>query len=526
MIRVRQVKAKIKDDKKEIIKKVANKLKINKEEIEDIIIRKRSLDARDKANIIYVYEVDVKLKNENKVLKIKNKDIFKAPNEEYIFKVTGTKRLEHRPVIIGTGPAGLFCGYMLAQYGYKPILLERGEKVEDRIKTVEKFWTTGILNKESNVQFGEGGAGTFSDGKLNTLIKDKMYRDKKVLKIFVESGAPEEILYENKPHIGTDLLRGIVKNLRNKITKMGVEIRYNSCLTNIDIENGKVRSIEINNNETLKTDIIVLAIGHSARDTFRMLNTKDIQMNPKPFAIGVRIQHNQKMINNSQYGANNEDLPAASYKLTYRASNGRGVYTFCMCPGGFVVNSSSEENGLAINGMSNFKRDEQNANSAIIVTISPEDFGKESLSGIEFQEQLEKKAFEKGKGKIPVQLFGDFKENKKSERFGEIEPVMKGEYKFSNLQDIFPKYINDSLIEAIIEFNKKIKGFAKEDAILAAIESRTSSPIRINRDENGESNIKGIYPCGEGAGYAGGITSSAIDGIKIAEQISKKYINF
>ena len=307
---------------------------------------------------------------------------------------------------------------------------------------------------------------------------------------------------------------------------MGGEIRYNSCLTNIDIENGKVRSIEINNNETLKTDIIVLAIGHSARDTFRMLNTKDIQMNPKPFAIGVRIQHNQKMINNSQYGANNEDLPAASYKLTYRASNGRGVYTFCMCPGGFVVNSSSEENGLAINGMSNFKRDEQNANSAIIVTISPEDFGKESLSGIEFQEQLEKKAFEKGKGKIPVQLFGDFKENKKSERFGEIEPVMKGEYKFSNLQDIFPKYINDSLIEAIIEFNKKIKGFAKEDAILAAIESRTSSPIRINRDENGESNIKGIYPCGEGAGYAGGITSSAIDGIKIAEQISKKYINF
>ena len=295
-------------------------------------------------------------------------------------------------------------------------------------------------------------------------------------------------------------------------------------MTDIKIENGKIQGIEINKNEFLRTDVLVLAIGHSARDTFRMLNTKNIQMSSKPFAIGVRIQHKQTMINSSQYGEKfGKVLPPASYKLTYKSTNGRGVYTFCMCPGGYVVNSSSEEKCLAINGMSNYKRDTQNANSAVIVTVSPEEFGKDALSGLEFQEKLEELTYKKGDGKIPVQLYKDFKENKISEKFEDVEPIMKGGFEFANLREIFPEYITKSLIEGIQDFDKKINGFACDDAILAAIESRTSSPIRIIRDENGESNIKGLYPCGEGAGYAGGITSSAIDGIKIAEHIASVF---
>jgi len=526
MIRIRQVKANINASNEELIKNIADKLKIKHEEIVEYTIKKKSLDARDKQDIHYVYEFDVKVKDENKILKRKSKDILKSPNEEYIFNITGTKKLEHRPIIIGAGPAGLFCGYMLAKYGYRPIIIERGEPVDDRIKTVEKFWQTGELNKESNVQFGEGGAGTFSDGKLNTLVKDKMFRNKKVLEIFVEAGAPEDILYINKPHIGTDLLRDIVKNLRNKIIQMGGEFKFNSCLTNINIENGKIKSIEINHNEIINTEVLVLAIGHSARDTFRMLNNNKIEMSAKSFAIGVRVQHKQDMINKSQYGENNfPELPTASYKLTYKASNGRGVYTFCMCPGGFVVNSSSEQNRLAINGMSNFKRDEENANSAVIVTITPDDFGEEALDGLKFQERLEEITYQKGNGKIPVQLFGDFKENKISKEFKDVKPVIKGDYNFTNLQEIFPEYITDSLIEAISEFDKKLKGFSNDDTILAAIESRTSSPVRIQRNESGQASIIGVYPCGEGAGYAGGITSAAMDGIKIAECIGNNYFN-
>ena len=524
MIRVRQIKTKINSSKQDIIKKIANKLKINEKEIEEIKIKKKSIDARDKNNILNVYECDVKIKNEEQILKRKSQDIFKSPVEEYKFKITGTKKLENRPVVVGSGPAGLFCSYMLAKYGYRPIIIERGEKIEERVKTVEKFWNTGVLNKNSNVQFGEGGAGTFSDGKLNTQVKDKFFRNQKVLEIFVEAGAPEEIMYDNKPHIGTDLLRDVVINLRNKIIQMGGEFRFNTCMTDIKIENGTIQGIETNKNEFLRTDVLVLAIGHSARDTFRMLNTKNIQMSGKPFAIGIRIQHKQTMINNSQYGEKfGKVLPPASYKLTYKATNGRGVYTFCMCPGGYVVNSSSEEKRLAINGMSNYKRDTQNANSAVIVTVSPEDFGKDALSGLEFQEKLEELTYKKGDGKIPVQLYKDFKENKISEEFKDIEPIMKGDFEFANLREIFPEYIAKSLIDGIQDFDKKIKGFACDDAILAAIESRTSSPIRIIRDEYGESNIKGLYPCGEGAGYAGGITSSAIDGIKTAELIASVF---
>lgn len=524
MIRVKQVRVNLNIEEKELKKIIAKKLKIRENEILNFIIKKKSLDSRNKKDIHYIYEFDITVKNENKILNKNLKDVSKTPDEKYIFNIAGTKRLKYRPIIVGSGPAGLFCAYMLAKHGYKPLILERGEKVEQRVLTVEKFWKTGKINKESNVQFGEGGAGTFSDGKLNTLVKDKMNRNKEVLKIFAEAGAPEEILYVNKPHIGTDLLRNVVKNLRQKIIEMGGKFRFNSCLTNINIKDGAIESIEVNNGEQIKTDILVLAIGHSSRDTFRMLNKNKLEMIPKPFAVGVRVQHKQEMINQSQYGEiYSQNLPVASYKLTYKSSSGRGVYTFCMCPGGFVVNSSSEESRLAINGMSNFKRDEKNANSAVIVTVTPEDFGNNCLDGLKFQEELERKAYEKGVGKIPVQLFSDFKQNKVSTKFLDVKPVIKGEYKFTNLREILPEYISSSLIEAVTEFDNKIKGFAKDDTILAAVESRTSSPIRILRNEEGQSNIKGIYPCGEGAGYAGGITSSAMDGIKIAECIANSY---
>lgn len=526
MIRIRQINVAIDEDENELITKCAKKLKTNKENIEEYKIVKKSIDARDKQNIVFCYEVDIKAKNEDEILrKNKSKDIFEASNTQYEFKITGKQKMKNRPVIVGSGPAGLFCGYMLASYGYKPIIIERGEQIEKRVKTVETFWKEGNLNKESNVQFGEGGAGTFSDGKLNTLVKDKMGRNKKVLEMFVEAGAPNEILYLNKPHIGTDLLRNVIINLRNKIINMGGDIRYNSCLTNIEIQDSHIKSIEINNNEKIETEVLILAIGHSARDTFRMLNKNEIKMEPKPFAVGVRVQHPQEKINYSQYGNFKDILPPATYKLTYHSSNGRGVYSFCMCPGGYVVNASSEDRRLAINGMSNHSRDSKNANSAIVVTVTPNDFNGNLFGGLEFQEKLEEKTYEIGKGKIPIQTLKDFMENKKTEKIGSVELEMKGDYSLANLNEILPDYIAESLKEAFINFDKKIKGFADGDAILAAIETRTSSPVRILRDELGQSNIKGIYPAGEGAGYAGGIMSAAMDGLKVAESIAKLYSN-
>ena len=526
MIRIRQINVAIDEDENELITKCAKKLKTNKENIEEYKIVKKSIDARDKQNIVFCYEVDIKAKNEDEILrKNKSKDIFEASNTQYEFKITGKQKMKNRPVIVGSGPAGLFCGYMLASYGYKPIIIERGEQIEKRVKTVETFWKEGTLNKESNVQFGEGGAGTFSDGKLNTLVKDKMGRNKKVLEMFVEAGAPNEILYLNKPHIGTDLLRNVIINLRNKIINMGGDIRYNSCLTNIEIQDSHIKSIEINNNEKIETEVLILAIGHSARDTFRMLNKNKIKMEPKPFAVGVRVQHPQEKINYSQYGNFKDILPPAAYKLTYHSSNGRGVYSFCMCPGGYVVNASSEDRRLAINGMSNHSRDSKNANSAIVVTVIPNDFNGNLFGGLEFQEKLEEKTYEIGEGKIPIQTLKDFMENKKTEKIGSVELEMKGDYSLANLNEILPDYIAESLKEAFINFDKKIKGFADGDTILAAIETRTSSPVRILRDELGQSNIKGIYPAGEGAGYAGGIMSAAMDGLKVAESIAKIYWN-
>ncbi len=519
MIRVRNIKIKYeKDNYNEIMTKLSLKLKINKNAILSFKINKKSLDARRKPNLYYIYELDVSVKNENIA---NNADIFKTPIEKYEFKVTGTEKMKHRPVIIGSGPAGLFAAYLLAYNGFRPIVVERGEKIEDRINTVDKFWKTGKLNPNSNVQFGEGGAGTFSDGKLNTLVKDKNFRMKKVFETFVKYGANEDIMYLNKPHIGTDILSKVIINMRNDIINMGGTFKYNSIFTNLITENNKVKGIEINNKEILECDNVVLAIGNSSRDTFEMLYKSKVLMEAKPFAVGIRLQHPQQMINKAQYGIS--DL-TASYKLTTNI-NGRGVYSFCMCPGGYVINASSEDNHLAINGMSYHHRDSENANSAIIVTVGPNDFGYNPLDGIKFQRELEKNAFDVGKGKIPVQLFKDFKDNIVSTSFKEVRPLFKGDFKFANLNDILPKYISQSLKEAITNFGTKIKGFDRDDTILAAMESRTSSPIRIIRDEQFMSNIKGLYPCGEGAGYAGGITTSAMDGLKVAEMIMTIYNN-
>lgn len=529
MIRVRQIEVNVlNDSEEELLNSTARKLKINPKNIKKIKINKQSIDARHKPNINYIYEVDIEVLNEDNILKYnKSNDILKTPDESYKFKAIGTKKLNHRPIVVGSGPAGLFAAYNLAKNGYKPIIIERGEDVDNRSKTVENFWQNNILNLNSNVQFGEGGAGTFSDGKLNTLVKDPDYRCKEVFNIFIKNGANPKIGYVNKPHIGTDMLREIVKNIRKEILKMGGTIRYNTCLTNIIVKDNILNQIEVNNNELIDTDIIVLAIGHSARDTFKVLYDKKLSMDPKPFAVGIRISHPQKLINKSQYGViEHSVLENASYKLTYHSTNNRGVYTFCMCPGGYVVNASSENSRLAINGMSNSTRDTKTANSAIVVTISPDDFGNNPLDGMYYQRKLEEKAYNIGKGLIPVQLYKDYKENKISKSFKSVEPIFKGNTNFANINEIFSKDINDAIKEAIEYFNNKIKGYSNDDVILAAIESRTSSPIRLNRDENGISNIKGIYPCGEGAGYAGGITSAAMDGLKISENIMKKYQRF
>ena len=529
MLRIRQIKIPLDKDNDEFLYNAISKiLKVKRDNLSNLIIVKKSLDARRKDNVHYVYEVDVSLVNEEKILKMnRSNDILKTPDEIYIFSSVGTKEIINRPVIVGSGPAGLFCAYVLAENNYKPLIIERGASVDERVEIIENFWKTGKLDVNTNVQFGEGGAGTFSDGKLNTLVKDRANRGRKVFDIFIENGAPDEIRYINHPHIGTDLLREVIKNIRNKIISMGGEFRYHTTLTNLIVDNNELTAIEVNNNEIIPCNSLVLAIGHSARDTFEMLNNFNLDMQAKPFAIGVRIEHLQKLINENQYGKElSKILPPASYKLTYTTTKNRGVYSFCMCPGGFVVNASSEEGRLAINGMSNHKRDEVNANSALVVTVSPDDFGNDPLSGINYQRELEKVAFNKGAGNIPIQLYKDFKINRVSTEFEEITPCMKGNYTFSNLNEILPDYVIEALKEAIPVFDKKIPGYANGSCVLSAIESRTSSPVRIPRNDEGESNIVGLFPCGEGSGYAGGITTAAMDGLKIAEAVARKYKAF
>ncbi len=524
MIRIPQLKLHIHHTEQELKKAIQKELRLSLDTF-SYTIKKRSIDARKKQELHFVYAIDVDLteKEEKRVL-AKGKFLL-SPKEEYSFTPSGTKRLNYRPVIIGAGPAGLFCSYFLAKHGFAPIIIERGEPMEQRMERVEQFWQDGILHPESNVQFGEGGAGTFSDGKLNTMVKDPSGRIRKVLEIFVEHGAPEEILYLNKPHIGTDNLRHVIVSMRKYMETMGAEFRFSSKVTDILLhEDGTLKGVEINHSEQLLCEVVVVAIGHSARDTFEMLSTKPLTMEQKDFAIGVRIEHPQEMIGYSQYGEAFKKLPPADYKLTYQTSLGRGVYSFCMCPGGFVVNASSEQGRMVVNGMSNHARNEKNANSAIIVTVTKEDFEREGftgpLAGVQFQRKWEELAYAEGNGKIPLQLFGDLLRGQKSDTIGEIIPTTKGQYTLADLRNCLPEYVIENLKEAILAFDKKINGFAREDAVLLGIETRTSSPIRILRSEQLQSNIEGFYPCGEGAGYAGGITSASVDGIKVFEAIS------
>lgn len=521
------------DDTEVLKHKTARLLKIKESDIASIQILKHSIDARKKPQIFQVYSLGIKLNRlaeDTVVKKCKNVNVMISEQVEYHFPEAGTKKLSKRPVIIGMGPAGLFCGYMLALHGYRPILLERGCDVETRTKDVEEYWQGGILKADSNVQFGEGGAGTFSDGKLNTLVKDKNGRNKEVLRIFVHAGAPEEILFENKPHIGTDILKKVVVSMREEIIQNGGEVRFESKVTALKTENEKVTGVVINGKEEIQTNHVVLAIGHSARDTFLYLNSIHLPMESKSFAVGMRVEHPQELINEVMYGKEHGmELPAAPYKLTAKTSMDRGVYSFCMCPGGYVVNASSEEGRIAVNGMSYSDRSSRNANSAIIVQVTPNDFGAEGpLAGVEFQRRLEEKAFMAGNGKVPVQYYEDYVKDKESEETPNYQkPCIKGKYAYTNLRGILPEECEKAFIEGMEHFDKVIPGFAAKDAILAGIESRTSSPVRIHRDENLQSPaIKGLYPCGEGAGYAGGITSAAMDGIYIAEKIAECYAPF
>lgn len=547
MIRINQVKIRCEHTEEQLIKKVAELLHIPVGDIEEFIIVRQSIDARKKPEIFYSYTVEVKVKKEEKVLEgaLKRKggreQIEKSHRVIYEFPKPGAGKQLHPTVIVGAGPAGLFCAYFLALHGYKPILLERGRAVELRSADVEEFWQTGKLKPNSNVQFGEGGAGTFSDGKLNTLIKDKEGRNRAVLETFVKFGAKESILYDAKPHIGTDVLCKVVKNMREEILRLGGEVYFESQVTDIILEQkadscgqytGRVAAVVINGRESLPCEQLVLAIGHSARDTFSMLYEKQIPMEAKAFAVGLRVVHPQEMINLSQYGKKEPGrLGAAPYKLTAQAGNGRGVYSFCMCPGGYVVNASSEEGHLAVNGMSYSGRDGQNANSAIIVAVTPKDYGSEHpLAGIAFQRQLEERAYRLGNGNIPAQRYGEFKACVERRNVppvrGGFEPDCKGAYEWADVSAILPSECNQAFVEGMEAFGQRIKGFNRPDTVLLGVESRTSSPVRIHRESNMQSLVAGLYPCGEGAGYAGGITSAAMDGIRAAEAIAEEFAPF
>ncbi len=520
-LKVSNIKLSIDEKEQKAFEKAIKIAGIHSDDVIEKKILKYSIDARKKPEINKIYTVLFKVENYNKT----RKNVTVTDKEKkYDFAPTGTCSIKKRPIIVGFGPAGMFCGYMLAKYGYKPIIIERGSRVDERIKKVNAFWNGEKLDTSCNVQFGEGGAGTFSDGKLNTGIKDKENRIGFVLNTFVKFGANPKIEYDAKPHIGTDVLSEVVKNMRHAIEDMGGTFYFDTTVSEILLKNGRVNGVKLSNEEVIDTDICLLAIGHSARDTFEMLNRLNIPMEGKPFAMGVRVEHPQKMINKSQYDFEDNRLGAANYKLTYKTKKDRGVYSFCMCPGGFVVNASSEEKEIAVNGMSYSKRDGENANSAIVVALSPKDFrSSHPLAGMWLQRDIEKAAYKQGKGNIPLQTYGDFKKKIKSEKIGKIIPQIKGEYTMADINKVLPDFVCEALVEGIDYFGKVIDGFNNEDTVLSAPESRTSSPVRIIRNDDFESEIKGLYPIGEGAGYAGGITSAAIDGIKAFEALAKKY---
>ncbi len=517
MIRINNIRVNIGEDAGKIKNDLALSLGLT-----DIKISKKSIDARKKGDIHYVYSFDAFSDNEDALLRNKRFNIIKRDKYEYIFPTR--KKLRKAPVIVGAGPAGLFAGLILAQNGYEPVILERGKCVDERIKDVENFWSGDNLDPESNVQFGEGGAGAFSDGKLTTNIKDP--RIEKVLEEFVKHGAPEEILYLSKPHIGTDKLRNTVKSIRSEIISLGGEVRFENCFSGFETENGSISGIYAKSGGQtyfIDTDNVILAAGHSARDTMYMLRDKGVRMERKPFSVGCRIEHLQETISKSQYGNVYKQLPPADYKTAVRLSDGRSVYTFCMCPGGFVIQSASEKGRIVTNGMSNFARGGTNANSAVLVNVTPQDFpGNDVLAGIEFQRKIEEKAFIYGGSnyKAPAQLVGDFLADIPSAHGGNIIPSIKPGVRWGSMNEILPDFVVNSMKEGIILMNNRIAGFAGYDAVLTAPETRSSSPVWLMRNRDTmQLNIKGLYSAGEGGGHAGGITSAAVDGIKCAEQL-------
>ncbi|MEI7620192.1 MAG: FAD-dependent monooxygenase [Candidatus Falkowbacteria bacterium] len=526
MIRIEEVTLELNDDEEILKSKISQILGLPEKEIIKYNIVKKNIDSRQKRNILFVYSLDVEVEDPEAIKSWDGRHRVRK-HEPFVYqeKIIN-KEIDKKIVVVGSGPCGLFTTLLLAKAGLKPLMIERGKNIDSRVEDVESFTQDGNFNPKSNIQFGEGGAGTFSDGKLYTLINDP--RSKYIFSELVKAGAPEEIAWSGTPHIGTDKLRQVIKNIRKKIIKLGGEIRFETCLTDLEIEKDKVVAIVLNGEEKILVDDLILATGHSARDTYQMLYDRKLKMEAKAFSIGLRIEHQAEMINKSQYGIfyNHPKLGTAKYKLVQHSDNNRSVYTFCMCPGGFVMAATSEEGSVVTNGMSKYYQDEKNSNSALLVPVMPSDFSSDHpLAGIEFQREWERKAYLAGGSNYsaPAQLVGDFLNKQASKQVKSVKPSYLPGVKLTSLDSCLPDYVIESIREALPLMDRKIRGFAHPEAILTGVETRSSSPVRLERDEKCESNISGVYPAGEGAGYAGGIVSSAIDGLTVAEVIIDKY---